>query len=155
MEIAETAAKAVLSEKDASPNSAICAIAGLALLAVRNGERSAAQVYYANLLGKRGTMIWTVSLVDRPLGLLSHTIGNFDQSAVHFEDAVAFCRKAGYRPELAWSCCDYSDTLRERDAEGDRDKSIALLDESLAISSELGMRPLMERVQSRQETLGA
>ena len=30
-----------------------------------------------------------------------------------------------------------------------------LLDESLAISSELGMRPLMERVIFRQETLKA
>ena len=27
-----------------------------------------------------------------------------------FEDALAFCRK-GYRPELAWTCCDYADTL--------------------------------------------
>ena len=32
---------------------------------------------------------------------------------------------------------------------------MSLLDESLAISSELGMRPLMERVLSRQEILGA
>ncbi len=29
------------------------------------------------------------------------------------------------------------------------------MDESLAISSELGMRPLMERVLSRREILGA
>ena len=33
---------------------------------------------------------------------------------------------------------------------GDRAKAIALLDESLAISSELGMRPLMERVLARK-----
>ncbi len=31
----------------------------------------------------------------------------------------------------------------------------SLLDESLAISSELGMRPLMERVLSRREILKA
>ncbi len=31
----------------------------------------------------------------------------------------------------------------------------SLLDESLAISSELGMRPLMERVLSRREILTA
>ncbi len=82
-------------------------------------------------------------------------MGNLDQAAIHFEDALAFCRKAGYRPELAWTCCDYADTLRERNGEGDRAKAISLLDESLAISSELGMRPLMERVQSRQEILRA
>ena len=45
--------------------------------------------------------------------------------------------------------------LKERNAEGDRAKAIALLDESLAISSGLGMRPLMERVLSRREILGA
>ena len=92
---------------------------------------------------------------DRILGLLSHTMGNLDRSAEHFEDALAFCRKAGYSPELAWTCCDYADTLRGRDADGDRAKAEALLDESLAISSELGMRPLMERVLSRREILGA
>jgi len=47
------------------------------------------------------------------------------------------------------------DTLRERDAEGNLAKALALLDESLAISSELGMRPLMERVLSRREILKA
>ena len=93
--------------------------------------------------------------VDRLLGLLSQTMGNLDQALDHFEDALSFCRKAGYRPELAWTCCDYADTLLQRNASGDRAKAIALLDESLAISSELGMRPLMERVLSRQEKLKA
>ena len=82
-------------------------------------------------------------------------MGNLDQATGHFEDSLAFCRRAGYRPELAWTCCDYADMLKERDAEGDRAKAIALLDESLAISSELGMRPLMERVLSRREILKA
>ncbi len=69
--------------------------------------------------------------------------------------ALAFCRKAGYRPELAWTCCDYADTLLQRNKPGDRERAMTLLDESLAISSELGMRPLMERVLSRREILGA
>ena len=46
-------------------------------------------------------------------------------------------------------------SLREREGEGDRVKAASLLDESLAISSELGMRPLMERVWSRREILRA
>ena len=92
---------------------------------------------------------------DRLLGLLAQTMAELALAAEHFEEALAFCRKAGYRPELAWTCCDYSDMLRERDAEGDRAKAMSLLDESLAISSELGMRPLMERVLSRREILGA
>ena len=41
--------------------------------------------------------------IDRLLGLLAHTIGKMDDAASHFEDALAFCRRAGYRPELAWA----------------------------------------------------
>ena len=45
--------------------------------------------------------------------------------------------------------------LLERNQAGDREKSLSLQEESLAISSELGMRPLMERVLSGREILGA
>ena len=153
--IAEAAAEAVLSEQAVVPSRAMYAKAGLALLAVQKGDQSAAEEHYAYLLGQRGTMIETTSSVDRLLGLLSQTMGKLKQATGHFEDALAFCRKAGYRPELAWTCCDYADVLRERGGEGDRTKSMSLLDESLAISIELGMRPLMERVLSRREILEA
>jgi len=56
---------------------------------------------------------------------------------------------------LAWTCCDYADTLLQRNDSGDREKAMSLLDESLSISSELGMRPLMERVLSRRGILKA
>ena len=82
-------------------------------------------------------------------------MGKYDDAQTHFEDARAFCQKAGYWPELAWTYYDYADMLRERDGPGDHEKAIKLLDESLEISTELGMRPLMERVQSRRETLKA
>ncbi len=88
-----------------------------------------------------------VILVDRKYG--HRTV------AAHFEDALAFCRKAGYRPELAWSCCDYADCLLKRGGPGDRERALSLLDESLSISSEFGMRPLMERVLSRRDILEA
>ena len=90
-------------------------------------------------------------VTDRLLGLLAQTMGKPEDATAHFEDALTFCRKAGYRPELAWTCCDYADTLLQR--EGDREKAMSLLDESLAISTELGMRPLMKRVLSRREIL--
>ena len=66
-------------------------------------------------------------------------------------DSLAFCRKAGYRPELAWTCHDYADALLQKRGPGDRVKADALLDESLDISTELGMRPLKERVLALQE----
>lgn len=81
-------------------------------------------------------------------------MGHLDQAMTHFEDALAFCRKAGYRPELAWSLYDYADALLQRNSStgseragsGDRGNAMSLLDESLKISQDLGMRPLMERV---------
>ena len=97
---------------------------------------------------------------DRVLGLLANTMGEPVKAKEHFEDALTFCRKAGYRPELAWTCCDYADTLLQRASTSsartdDRQKAMSLLDESLAISRELGMRPLMERVLARRDILKA
>ena len=48
-----------------------------------------------------------------------------------------------------------SSPLLQRNEPGDREKAMSLLDESLAISTELGMRSLLERVLSRREVLGA
>ena len=155
-EVAEAAADVILTAAN-SPNLLMWwARASLGLLAVQRGDSAAAADHYDSLASSRGTAMRGFSLVlDRLLGLLAQTMDNPDLAVEHFEDALAFCRKASLRTELAWTCCDYADTLRERDAEGDRAKAISLLDESLAISSELGMRPLMERVLSRREILKA
>ena len=50
--------------------------------------------------------------------------------------------KAGYCPELAWSFHDYAETLLKRNTTGDRPQAELQLEEALAISTELGMRPL-------------
>ena len=71
-------------------------------------------------------------------------------AATHFYEAQEFCLNAGCRPQVASICCDYSDALKERDAEGDQAKAISLLDEFLAISSELEMLPLTKRVLARK-----
>ncbi|MCI0830576.1 MAG: AAA family ATPase [Chloroflexi bacterium] len=153
MDAAEAAAEVILSNQSVLPQDAMHAKAGIALVAVQKGDQAAAAVNYAVLLGMRGTLTSSVASIDRLLGLLSQTMENPDQAATHFEEALAFCGKAGYRPELAWTCCDYADTLLERNDLGDYAKAVLLLDESLIISTELGMRPLMERVLSRQKTL--
>ena len=116
LEIAKEAAEAVLSAQSVTPYVAMSAKAGLALLAVQQGDQSVAEEHHAYLQGQRGTMIEIVSSVDRLLGLLSQAMGSPVLAVGHFEDGLAFCRKAGYRPELGWTCCDYADTLRERTA---------------------------------------
>ena len=129
---------------------------GLGMLSVQQGDGKMANEQYEAIEPRKGSLILIPGLIaDRLLGLLAYTAENLDMASEHFEDSLAFCRKSSYRPELAWTCCDYADTLLQRNEPGDHEKAIALLDESLAISSELGMRPLMERVLSRREILKA
>jgi tetratricopeptide (TPR) repeat protein len=159
LDIAATFAQTVVSSPLVNPFYAMMARSGLGLLAVLRDDAAAAAEQYGPLQSQAGTMYPQIS-IDRLLGLLAQTMGNLDKSAEHFEDALAFCRKAGYRPELAWTCCDYADLLLVG-AHGraplppDQAKAMSLLDEALAISRELGMRPLMERVLSRREILTA
>ena len=89
------------------------------------------------------------------LGLLARTLGDQDRAIGHFEQAQAFCRKAAYRPNLAWTCYNNAETLLIRNGAGDHGKAVLLLDESLAIAPELGMPPLVERVRSRLDKLPA
>ncbi len=151
-DIAREAARVVLSSGSAAPLYALGAKCGLGLQLVMQADAQGATEQYSFIEPMRGNFLpGTPISVDRLLGLLAH----LNLAAEHFEVALAFCRRAGYRPELAWTCCDYADTLLQRNEPGDREKAMSLLDESLAISSELGMRPLMERVLSRREILRA
>ena len=154
--LADLASEAVLASPYATNSVTIAATCARAMVAVFKDDGSKTVDYRDVLQPHSGTILAdSVVSVDRVLGLLSKTTGDWNQATGHFEDALAFCRKAGYRPELAWTCCDYADTILQRNGEGDRAKAIALLEESLSISSELGMKPLMRRVVSRQEILKA
>ena len=123
---------------------------GLAMLAVHRSDAEAAAEQYQGLRSQR-----RFTGHDRLLGLVAHTMGKFDVASSHFEDALDFSRKAGYRPALAWSCCDYAHTLRGRDGDGDSEKALALLNESLSIARDLGMRPLEARAVDLLEQLEA
>ena len=151
LHIAESAAATVLSALNATPLVSRFARLGLGLIAVIQEDVKSAKEQYAYLEGV--SVADSLISSDLVLGLLARTMGDRDQAIAHFDDALAFCRKAGYRPNLAWTCCDYAGTLLERDADGDRTKAVSLLEESRAIATELGMRPLVERVQVRLVTL--
>ena len=155
-EVASAAAETVLTIAAGRPYDVATANAGLALVAVQRGDTLAAKEQYPTLESQRGRLVsWMPLSTDRVLGLLSQTMGNLDQAASHFEDGLAFCRRAGYRPELAWTCCDYADDLLQRSSPRDREKARSLLDESLAISRELGMRPLVQRAAARLNQMEA
>jgi DNA-binding CsgD family transcriptional regulator len=149
--VAETRAKRVLSAA-AGLFSATMARVGLALIAVQRDDAASAEEQYAALAPVPGIMVFYIG-TDQVLGLLSVTRGQLDQAVAHFEDSLEFCRNAGYRPNLAWTCYDYAAALSQRNGSGDCERAVTLLDESQAISDELGMRPLLERIAVLREAI--
>ncbi len=154
-DIAEAAADTVLSSPSPVSFYAQLVRTGLALMALERGDVAAAREQYDALRSWRVAMTPLILICShRMLGLLAQTMGKMDYAVAHFEESKAFCRKAGYRPELAWTCYDYAAMLVVRPTPGQTQgsasindaKALALLDEALAISTELGMRPLKEKV---------
>jgi DNA-binding CsgD family transcriptional regulator len=151
LEVAGQAARVVLSSALAHPFWVEIVRTGLALKAIETRDYALAEEQYIALMRLPGKMRGSYICADRLMGLLSHTLGNFDQAAAHFEDALVFCRQEGFRPELAWTCYDYAEALLQSGSTSDLAKALSLLEESLAIATDLGMRPLMERVVAMQE----
>ncbi|MFQ6028388.1 MAG: AAA family ATPase, partial [Dehalococcoidia bacterium] len=158
IKVAAETAQVVTSSPNPLPFFNLLARAGLALVAVIERDLDAAAEQYAALKSQQGTVVpFYFIAVDYLLGLLSQTMGKQEQALSHFESARDFSREAGYRPELAWTCCDYAYALLNPSTSSgradleDHAKSQRLLDEALTISQELGMRPLMERVLALQE----
>ena len=152
LRIADAAAETVLSSPSATRIVTTWIRHALGQLAVLRQDPKAAEEIYSSLISlQRGRLYTAVDIVlDRLLGLLAVTIGDLDQGSDHFEEALIFCRRAGFKPELAWSCCDYADCLLQRDHVGDREQAVSLLAESYNVAKELEMRPLLERVVERQ-----
>jgi len=148
LEIAEQAAEAVLASPTASPYLATQARIGLAWLSVLRADAASAAEQYGAIEPVRGTfmVVGGIACSDRLLGLLAHVAGRTDDAIAHFEEALGFCRRAGYRPEYSWSASDYVDLLLERNGPGDRPKAISIINETLQIVRSLGMTPLEERL---------
>jgi DNA-binding CsgD family transcriptional regulator len=126
---------------------------GLALIAMYNGDVAAAQEQYAALQPTSGILLPELMSADRVLGLLAHTFGDFETATSHFEQALAFCRMADYRPELVWTCHDYAEALLDPKGPGDYERARSLVAEGVALARELGMAPVMERLVSLQEKI--
>jgi tetratricopeptide (TPR) repeat protein len=164
-EEAEAAAETIISSSTATPVFTFTAQIGLAFMAVIKSDQTASQKLYDQIVPMKGIHFLGTS-VDRVLGLLAQTIGDTDQAMIDFKDALAFCRRAAYRPEVAWTCHDYADLLLrqpnlEEPTSGDRaaHKDLAdggllaeLLDEGMALATELGMPPLINRFVALQES---
>jgi hypothetical protein len=123
-----------------------------ALIAVQRNEAEAAETHYRFIEPQKRTACFIIPLTfDRLLALLAVTFGQIETALSHFEDGLAFCERAGYRPEYAWTAYDYADALLLRDRPGDVERAAALRRAALEIAGELEMRPLIERVLASEK----
>jgi DNA-binding SARP family transcriptional activator/tetratricopeptide (TPR) repeat protein len=122
---------------------------GRGFVAVLRRDPVQAKEHHAALTALNGTALAVLCMtVDRLLGLLAKTAGQLEAALVHFEDGLTFCERAGYRPEYAWTAYDYAEALLERGGPGDRERSVSMRTEALAVAHELGMQSLIDRASA-------
>jgi DNA-binding CsgD family transcriptional regulator len=148
-EVGEAAIVSVLSSAAATPYFSTWARIGASLLAVLNDDTESAGELYTTLKPLAGFSAVNF-ILDRALGLLAGCLGDLDSAVGHFNNADGFYRRAGFRPELAWTCLEHSAILKRRDGPGDSESAISMLDEALSITDELGMTPLADKIADLQ-----
>ena len=122
---------------------------GLALIATWRNVAEQAATQYAAFRSHKGTCLIPVSVAgDRLLGLLAAGSGRPEAAKKHFEAALTFCDRNGYRSEYAWSVLDYADVLIEHGEPRDHEKALALYEQARMLASHMRMRPIRDRVAS-------
>ena len=152
-DIAEKAAAGVLQSDSASRVFEVRARIGMGLISVSRRDATEAHRQHEALVSLvESPGYWlTYICIDRILGLLANTMGDWDLASGHFETALDFCRRAGHMPEVAWSAHDYAEALAQRHGPGDIAQAKSLLGESSAICTELGINGLSMRLPVLQE----
>jgi DNA-binding CsgD family transcriptional regulator/tetratricopeptide (TPR) repeat protein len=129
-----------------------------AFAAVHDNDSARATAALTALLPYAGIIIAPPQVTDRLLGRLAAVAGDHSLAARHFENALAFCRRAGYQPELAWTCYDYARFLLARGQSQHHQTVGALTVEARTLARSLGMLPLLKRVamlEAEQDELTA
>ena len=106
------AARAVMAKPSAVRNAVVSARMGHALMAVLDGDIDDCETDLEALAPFELEMPAQHGLATgRVLGLLAHAVGQKRRARNHFEQALAFCRASGFKPELAWTCHDFATAL--------------------------------------------
>ena len=92
----------ILRSSTATPVITMWARIAAGLLAMLQGDVDIVRKQLACLRPHKGTMVIPDTMaVDRLLGLLARTAGDEDEAMAHFEESLSFCRRTGYKSELA------------------------------------------------------
>ncbi|MDJ0867590.1 MAG: hypothetical protein QNK03_15910, partial [Myxococcota bacterium] len=98
-----------------------------------------------------GVAIW--GPFDRYIGLLSATLGDWEDAAASFESAISLCREIGAFPWLGRTQLDYARMLIERAEAGDAARAAGLVASCESVAEELGMTVLSRECRSASTAL--
>ena len=147
---AEEAAQAVGSPEVVVPLVGLYVTVGRGLGAVRRGDAAGASEAHGALLRLKGTApVLLGATADRLLGLFSVAAGNSTVGLEHFQSGLGFCKRAGYRPEYAWTASDAAETLLDLGGADNYVRAADLQAEALSVARELSMQPLVDRLLSQ------
>jgi hypothetical protein len=88
---------------------------------------------------------------SRYLGLLAATMSRWAEAEQHFEAALETNASMGAKPWLAHTQAQYAAMLLARGQPGDRGRAHSLLHEALVTADELGMKFLVEKVETLKQ----
>ena len=150
-------ARSILSLPKLTRNSEAIIRMAAGLAAVTSGDVQDAAEHYRRLHGLRGSGLgWTIPIcANRLLGLLAYAAGMREEAVDHFETALEFTGKAGYRLEEAWTCYDYAESLIDSDEPAGVEKAVSLIDDGLEITRELGLVAIEKRLIDLQKKTSA
>ncbi|MEP7216805.1 MAG: LuxR C-terminal-related transcriptional regulator, partial [Anaerolineaceae bacterium] len=152
--LAKRAGEAALSSPTPPPPVMVVVTrAALATQAFLDDDWNSASVHLAALERFRGT-VYAGVVIDRYRGLLLQALGRPNEAIEAFESALSLL-SAGYRMSHALTAFDYARALLGRGKPGDHHQAHNLLVECVAVAGELGMKPLLERAQALDSSLGS
>jgi len=124
----------------------VCALASEVAALLR--LRSVAEALHARIEPHASMSVGIHGSLARPLGLLSHVLGDWHDAAGHFEVALDANRIAGRPVLVAHTCRHYSAVLRLRGKDGDWDRAVGLLAEATDIYRRLEIDSRAEEAEA-------
>jgi tetratricopeptide (TPR) repeat protein len=126
---------------------------GLAQDCVLIGDERRAALLYDQLLPyaeRNAISISTLAFgpVSMRLGSLAASLGRWEQAGLHFDAAAEQCDALGARAITAMLLIERGRMLLARGGRGDVDRASSVLDQSQAISDELGLPGIADRARS-------
>ena len=128
-------------------------ISFIAEVAVSLDDTVAAQAIYDLMLAYKdmtitaGVATVCFGAASRYLGMLSATLGDFENAAEHFEHALEMNAASGSRPWLAHTQAEYANLLLKVGSKKAIERAMSLSEQAWATADELNMVRLKNRLQ--------